>query len=227
MTMTDYPHLNKAFREIVDLPESKRILEFKKLRNKRWLGYPKANLILNKLEDLLLDPQTHRMKNMAIYGSTNNGKSRLIRKFLKLHEPYEDKEAMATYEPVVYFEMPTGATPNSLYSVLLDELWVPYTASGTKDEKFLQVKRVLDLLKTKMIIIDEFNNLADTSRLYQLQVLNTIKTLGNKLQIPIVAVGTIAAKRVITSDDQISNRFIPVSPAAISAFVSLSAKTTA
>lgn len=175
----------------------------------KWIGYSKANEILEKLEDLLRHPKIHRMPNMLITGETNNGKTTIVEQFLKKHpntnDPYDDTIQV----PVVKIEMPPEATQDSIYISILRELFVPFQINAKKEEKASQVIGIMQRLKVRMLIIDEMNNLLDNTVLKQAQVLNTIKYLGNKLQIPIVAVGTKEAHRAILSDSQLSNRFKP------------------
>lgn len=207
--MSSYKHLSSNVVGFLDIPIAERVKKVREIKDQRWLGYPLAKDTIDQLEDLLTHPPSQRMLNFVIFGETNNGKSRLIKKFLNRHKPYQLENENSKI-PVVSFEMPPGATPNSLFVNLLDTLWSPYSKSATKDEKFNQVKRVLKLYDTRMLIIDEFNNLADATRQYQLQVINTIKVLGNQAQIPIVLVGTPEAKQVIKSNDQTANRYHPI-----------------
>lgn len=202
-------HLHHSISELLKLSNDDRKREIRKIKDSRWIGYPLANEILNELEDLLTHPKSHRMINMVLYGNTNNGKSRLINKFMSRHKAYEVNNDAETIIPVVLIEMPSAATPTGLFSRILGEMWVPTSPSSNKEEKLNQIKRVFERYKVNMLIIDEFNNLADTSRNYQLQVINTIKSLGNQLQIPIVLVGTEDAKNIIRSDQQTRNRYKP------------------
>jgi hypothetical protein len=41
------------------------------LRQPRWITYTRAGHILNRLEELLLYPQTHRMPCALVVGETN------------------------------------------------------------------------------------------------------------------------------------------------------------
>ncbi len=62
-------------------------------------------------------------------------------------------------------------------------------------------------MQLKVLVIDEIHHLLAGSTEKQRGFLNVIKYLGNELQIPIVGVGTEAAKRSIATDPQLSNRF--------------------
>jgi ATP:corrinoid adenosyltransferase len=180
-----------------------------KIKEDKWVGYTQASSILEKLEDLMIHPKVHRMPNMLILGETNNGKTSIIKQFLKRHPIINDPNEDAVSVPVVSIEMPPEANQDSIYISILRELHIPFQRNAKKDEKFSQVKAILERLSVKMLMIDEFHTLLDNNVLRQTQVLNTIKYIGNRLQIPIVAAGTKEAHRAILSDSQLSNRFKP------------------
>lgn len=205
----EYPHLHDSIKKLLELSDDDRKKEIRKIKNTRWVGYSLSEEILNELEDLLTHPKSHRMVNMVLYGSTNNGKSRLIHKFLSRHKSYEVDDDSEMVIPIVYIEMPPAATPTGLFTRILEDMWVPYSPSSNKEEKLNQIKRVFERYKVQMLIVDEFNNLVDATRNFQLQIINTIKSLGNQLMIPIVLVGTEDAKAIIRSDKQTRNRFKP------------------
>lgn len=180
------------------------------IRSGKWIGYSTADSILEKLEDLMDHPQVHRMPALLIYGGTNNGKTTIVNELFRRHPVRRSKNEESTQLPIVMIEMPPEANQDSIYMTILRSLYVPFQPNAKKEEKANQVFGVMRRLKVKMLIIDELHNLLDTNRLRQNQVINTIKYLSNTLQIPIVAVGTLEAKNVFSSDDQLSNRFKPV-----------------
>jgi len=180
------------------------------IRGSKWIGYSAADTILEKLEDLMDHPQVHRMPALLIYGGTNNGKTTIVNELLRRHPVKRDKHDESTQLPIVMIEMPPEANQDSIYMTILRSLYVPFQPNAKKEEKANQVFGVMRRLKVKMLVIDELHNLLDTNRLRQNQVINTIKYLSNTLQIPIVAVGTLEAKNVFSSDDQLANRFKPV-----------------
>src|SRR5215467_9006217 len=73
-SMVDGGHLNTAAREVLDLSAAERIAH---IRHPRWIGYTRAKQLLNKLDDLLTHPKTHRMPNLLIIGDTNAGNTML------------------------------------------------------------------------------------------------------------------------------------------------------
>ena len=89
-----YTHLSEKTAQLIGLDDEQRV---QKIRSRRWKPYPAANDILNDLEDLLVFPPTHRMPNLLIVGSTNNGKTMLIEHFRKKHPAKEDYKEKRRY----------------------------------------------------------------------------------------------------------------------------------
>lgn len=200
-------HLARKFRAYLELSNEERI---EKILAERWIGYTRANAVLSKMEDLLNYPQTHRMPNILIVGGTNNGKSTIIERFRSLHPPKESVDGDSIEVPCIYMEMPPEANQDSIYMSILRELHIPFQINSKKEMKFEQVRKIVDRLKSRLLIIDEIHNVLDNTKAKQAQVLNTIKYMGNRLRISIVGAGTIAAHRALQSDKQMANRFKPV-----------------
>lgn len=200
-------HLIEKVREIAKLDEATRIQE---VRRKKWIGYTAANAVLANMEDLLNHPKTHRMPNLLIKAETNNGKSFILNRFIKLHQPYEDQESEEFHIPVVSIEVPSEPTPDSLYSLILQAMKIPYRDSYKKEVKASKVFKAMTRFNVKILLIDELHVLMNTTRLRKAQLLDTLKYIGNKGKVVIVGAGTMEAHTAIVSDGQLANRFKPV-----------------
>ena len=77
----DLSHLTTQAQALARLPAYERI---NRIRAERWIGYTYACQALIELEDLFNWPSRQRMQNMLLIGSTNNGKSMIIEKFLSI-----------------------------------------------------------------------------------------------------------------------------------------------
>lgn len=82
--MTSYQYLHPEALKLVEQDSEVRSLW---IANRRWIGYPRANAILKKLDRLLVHPRQTRMPNLLIVGNTNNGKSNLVDKFVGRNLP--------------------------------------------------------------------------------------------------------------------------------------------
>lgn len=71
-------HLNETARKAAALPDEEHIQQ---IRQVRWITYTRARQALDRLEDLLTHPPTHRMPCLLLVGSTNNGKTAIVNRF--------------------------------------------------------------------------------------------------------------------------------------------------
>ena len=86
-------HLCPKTRELLGRPIEERIAY---IQLDSWIPYSQANKILQQLEDLLNHPKCDRMPNLAITAQTNNGKTRLMKHFLSLHQASESNTGTIT-----------------------------------------------------------------------------------------------------------------------------------
>lgn len=201
-------HLIESVREIASQEAEERI---RLINSSRWIKYPAAEKILNRLEELLVYPKISRMPNMLIVGDTNNGKTILVNRFCSSHKPEiigKDEDERLSI-PVVYMQAPPIPDEKRFYNQLLDSLNAPYSLNDKLERKERQAINVLQHVGTKMLIIDEIHNILSGNTSKQRSFLNVIKYLANELKIVIVAVGIKESLNAMNTDSQIANRFIP------------------
>lgn len=200
------PHLNESARTALQLTDAERI---DRIRSARWIGYTRAKEIIDKLDDLLTYPKKHRMPNLLLVGDTNNGKTMIINRFHQKHPAYNNQDGDGITLPVLVIQVPPVPDEARFYNSILEKLFAPYRSSDRVDKKQFQAIRILSRLGTRMLILDEIHHIIAGSQNRQRHFLNTIKYLGNELQIPIVGVGTKDAYNAIQTDPQLANRFEP------------------
>lgn len=174
------------------------------IREQIWIPYPKANVIMQELEDLYSYPKKERMPNLLIVGDTNNGKSTILNRFAKTYALYTK---VKNYWPVMKISAPISPSNNALYEKILDEMKVPYSSTDAATKKEYQVLNILKHLETKILIIDEFQDIFHGDLRQQRKFLTALKHLGNDLKIPIVAAGVWEVQSVLSADPQLANRF--------------------
>jgi ATP-dependent Clp protease ATP-binding subunit ClpA len=175
-------------------------------KSTRWIGYPRALEALDLMDDLICHPKRHRMPNLMLVGESNNGKTMIINRFKEMNSSFTTAQGETTI-PCIVVECPPTPDEGRLYNAILTELMVPHKSHDHIDKRRDQVVGVLKNIKLKILILDEVHNILSGHPTKQRQMLNTIKYLGNTLQIPIIAAGTMDALRAIATDPQLANRF--------------------
>ncbi|TJZ77696.1 transposase [Chitiniphilus eburneus] len=175
----------------------------------RWIGYPRAHEILSKLEDLVRHPRQTRMPSMLLLGNTNNGKTRLIERFIRQHPVKEDLQNDYVHAPVLFIQTPAAPTEAALYSEILNAFYERVPASSL-DAKRDRAMHVLKGVRLKVLLLDELHNMLASNKSQQQQVLNSLKFMSNVLSISIVGCGTGDLARAVSIDPQIQNRFKPL-----------------
>lgn len=197
-------HLTTKAGQLLSLSDDERINHILSLK---WIGYSAAQMVLNKLTDLMVHPKTHRMPNLLIIGETNNGKTMIAKKFCKMHPADINVGGDAAKIPVLYVQAPPKPDEGRFYNKILELLMAPFKTSDRVDKKEHQVRVLLQKVGTKLLIIDEIHHVLAGSLNQQRGFLNVIKYLGNELQIPIVGVGTKDAEVALVTEPQLANRF--------------------
>jgi len=204
--MLDENHLSRLLpeaREFIDKSIEERI-EY--VRQDRWLPYPKADALLDRLEAFYKMPDKIRPPSMLIVGDSHCGKSSLVRRFKDMHPPTDGMYESAC--PVFYLpSCPTGPDEDRLYDEILQELMVPFRYSDKPAKKFDEIRYQFDQIGVKVIIIDEISHALSGSAIKLRVFLNAIKNLHNVTKRPIVLVGTQDARFVAGSDRQFESRF--------------------
>src|SRR6266511_2927461 len=206
-TTNNASHVSRAVRAALEFSDEERI---RRVRSPRWIGYPPAKRILDRLEDLLTYPQTHRMPGLLLVGETNNGKTMIINRFNRLHPADDNPEGETIHLPVLIVQAPPTPSEGRLYDNIMVKVACPFRNDDSPGRKQSQVITILRRVGLRMLIIDEIHHVLAGSLLQQHNFLNTIKHLSNELQIPIVGVGTREAFNAIQTDPQLANRFEPV-----------------
>lgn len=201
-------HIAEKFRHVLSMSDAQRIAF---LDEPRWIGYKRAQFVMDTLVGLMNKPKRDRMPNLLIVGDSNNGKTTIVRRFEQLcGEGYIDEHSEAV-RPIVVAHAPPTADEKSLYVSILSQFWTPFRVSDTVPALRHQTINKLRVSKTRVLIIDEIHSILIGPPVKQRQVMNSIKMLCNELAIPVVGVGTRDAVKVLQTDPQHASRFSVIS----------------
>jgi len=200
----DLTHLFPASRELALRDGEERI---RLMRVDRWIGYPRAEAALGRLEELLAFPQRARMPNLLIVGESGMGKTMIVEKFARDHPACFDDETGLKRMPVIVMQMVAGPDETRFYKRLLAAIGAfepPRATVGALESAAL---KLLERTRPGMLVIDEVHSLQAGSVREQTRFLNMLRFIGNELRIPLVCVGTQEARAALRTDDQLVRRF--------------------
>lgn len=181
------------------------------IQEEKWITYPVAKNILDKLELLLNHPKKSRMPGLLIVGETNNGKTSIIKRFATMYKDYKDpKKFEATQKPVILVQSPPSPDLNYLFSNILEQFAAPFKNSDKTQKKEMMIKNYITIAGTRILIIDEIHNILSGAVSKQKLFMNGLKNLSNDLDICIILAGIKDALYATNTDRQINNRFKPI-----------------
>lgn len=202
--MEDYKHLSEKAKAKLSLTQDERVESIKRVR---WFGYSRAEAILEKLEDLLKYPKRDRMPSLLIFGSQNNGKTKIARRFESKHPSFDNPRGAGVSVPVLYIRAPTKPDENLFYNDILTKLSAPFKSSAKPAQKYGQVIGIFKRVDLRVLIIDEIQDPIAGPEDKKREFLKLIKNISNEVQIPIVGVGIKTAVSAIHTDPHLASRF--------------------
>ena len=190
-------------------PEALRSNEerIRSIRVDRWISYPRADLILRRMGELVSYPPHDRMPALLLYGATGMGKTKILRKFMRDHPPSFDNTVGITRMQIVSMQMPPEPEERSFWTELLDALGSPINYGHTALQMRRTARDLLRFVDAKVLIIDELHALLAGTHRQQEILLNTLRLLASDLKLPLILAGTTDAKRALMTDRQLADRF--------------------
>lgn len=204
------PNLAPQFRKYLEMSDEERIYFIQK---DKWIDYPLANKVLLKMQDIFNAPKSIRSRGMLLYGDSNNGKTAILKKFYRdfSKDEYIDEDGdLIHLMPIVYVISESSSDESVMFSKILSAMNVPVNHKEKITKKKEEVIYNLGIMKTKLIIIDEIQNVLQGPYNKMTQLITSLKTLNNTTAIPIILAGTQDAMSAISIDNQTKSRFKPL-----------------
>jgi hypothetical protein len=176
------------------------------LQQPRWIGYPKAQQALERLERLLHQPPPPRLPNLRLIGETKNGKSTISHHCADRYPPDAHPAGEVGRSPVMVIQTPPVPAEHRLYAALRDAGYAPYRPGHSVSQQLSQVRTLFRHLPVRRLMLDELHHRL-AGRVAQQRVwLKTRKLLGHALPMPLGGVGTVDALRAVHPDPPLANR---------------------
>ena len=204
MSGEDFAHLDPPYRRCAALPDRQRI---QWIQADRWIGFDQARAALDRLDALLDYPARDRMPCLLIFGDTGMGKTKIVRKFERMHPPTFCQATGVTRRPVVVAQVPPEPVERDLYRELLASVDAPALVGGTLAREKDVCRSLLRTVGARMIVLDEVNGMLAGTYRQQRVFLNALRFLANDLRAPLVCAGTDLARQALLTDAQLAERF--------------------
>ncbi|MEG4859900.1 TniB family NTP-binding protein [Microcoleus sp. K1-B6] len=133
-----------------------------------------------------------------IVGESRTGKTMACDAYRLRHKPKQEPGQPPTV-PVVYIHIPQDCGPKEFFGAILEHLKYQ-VVKGTIADIRNRTMRVLKGCCVEMLIIDEADR-------FQSKTFAEVRDIFDKLEIPIILVGTDRLDRVISLDEQVQKRF--------------------
>ena len=190
--------------DVLDESDERRV---RAIRSRRWVLYPRAKQMLERLNLLLDHPRGTRMPSVAIYGDSGMGKTMLMKRFRDNHPPSFDLKTGALKTPVLAMEMTSRPGERRFYAELLTLLGAPQRPRADIAQMEQAALRIMEAIGVQVLVIDEVHNILAGTYREQRIVLNTLRFLSNRLQVSLVCFGVNEAREAIGGDVQLARRF--------------------
>lgn len=188
-----------------DAPAEQRV-EF--ILRDRWVSHPQGAAALDRLAELLRGARRTCMPSLLIFGEPDIGKTTILKKFMRGREASFDGETGMGLAEVVAVEAPPEADEARFYAAVLDAVEAPIPR-GKVGELERAVHGHFRRLGTRLLVIDETNNLVIGGATAQRRVLAALRRLANQVPLSIAFLGTAEALNALTSDPQVEGRSQP------------------
>ncbi|MCA0344882.1 MAG: TniB family NTP-binding protein [Proteobacteria bacterium] len=201
---TEISHLTSNAAALLAETDAQRI---RAIRSRRWLVYPRAKQVLERLNQLLDHPRGTRMPSLAIYGDSGMGKTMIMKRFRDQHPPSFSSLTGKLKTPVLAMEMTSQPGERRFYAELLTLLGAPQRPRADIAQMEQAAMRIMEAIGVQVLVIDEVHNILAGTYREQRIVLNTLRFLSNRLQISLVCFGVNDAREAIGGDVQLARRF--------------------
>ncbi|MBE0702440.1 MULTISPECIES: TniB family NTP-binding protein [Phyllobacteriaceae] len=191
-------HLLDHVRPYLDRSTEERIAY---IQVPRWIGHQVALIAHERLAELLSRPPSLRTRGLMLVGPYANGKTMIAERFAVGHL------RTAEQQRVWVVQTREGAGLAHFYGSILQALRAPTGSSRDVGRKAEQVDHLLERLKPRILIFDEFHN-ALRGRARDVEaVLAFLRRIGRQFDISPVLIGEVAVYDFVNQTAEMATRF--------------------
>ena len=144
---------------------------------------------------------------IAIVGESRTGKSRALEHFELEHR--SERLADGLIVPFARVRVPSKPTVKGLAELMLHRLGDPLYEKGTENTKTIRLKKLLKVVRTRVLALDEFQHFYDkTTQRVQHHVADWLKVIVDEAQVGLVVTGLPNCLSVIRQNEQLTGRFL-------------------
>lgn len=164
---------------------------------------------VNYLKELAHNVNPYRPQGCLLVGPPEGGKSFILRKVAKdcvaEFGPIGPREV-----PVIYMDAPVSGSRKELFRTFADRLNIPLDYRASWDRIRPVIKKGFREAKTRVLLIDELNNVIAGPYQMQRMIIDDLKDISNDVGIPILCAGTREALNAVGRSEQYRSRFRPI-----------------
>ncbi|MER8671215.1 TniB family NTP-binding protein [Mesorhizobium sp. M1156] len=184
------PYLNRSTEERISYIQAPRLI-----------GHQGAIQAHERLAELLGRPPALRTRGLMLVGPYANGKTMIAERFAVEHLKTSERQS------VWVVQTREGAGLAHFYGSILQALRAPTGSSRDVGRKVEQIDHLLDSLKPRILIFDEFHN-ALRGRARDVEaVLAFLRRIGRQFDISPVLIGEVAVYDFINQTAEMATRF--------------------
>lgn len=204
--MAALDHLDPIAQSVLGQGDEARV-EF--IRLDHWVEYESANRHLTQFEAILSAPKVIRPPCFILLGSTQIGKTSLLREFARRHPFCRGAGQFGITTPVVYALAPRRPDESQLEESILGGFESRFHPKNAQQRREIVSKAIVNG-ELKVLLVDEVQQSFKGTSSRNEDVLEFYKDYSNRFGISIVVAGTPEAYLPFHRRNQLSNRFRPL-----------------
>lgn len=205
-----YPHLGSPALGVIESDDTARMKFISStLKDKIWLPNIPSDTAVDDLMNLAMNEDSLRPECRFIVGPSNNGKSRILTRFARESRKLFKRDPEGVTMPIVCIQAPENPSIGGFFNNVLRAVGAPTIPGSDAKKAKDSALRICREIGMRVLVIDEVQHLASGTTTHRGQCLNAIKAMTTELGRSIVAAGTPEGIEVMSSLDQVENRFLP------------------